>query len=608
MVAVTGPGGTGVSTAAMALAQSLGDDVRAAGLVLLADLRLHAEQAMLHDVRDVAPGVQELVEAHRGGQPSCEAARGLCFMVPERGYHLLLGIRQARYWPALRPQAFEAAFDTLGRAYRTVVCDVDPDLEGEDACGSIDVEERNVMARTAVTRADAVLAVGSSSLKGVHGLVRVITDLVNHGVDPERIVPVLNRASRSPRTRATLGAALARAGPTGHRRHASPRPSTCPSATSTTTSTTDAGSPRCWATPSPAHWPRSWSEPGTGRHRRRRRPGRADPPGLARRVGRRRGGGDPDGPPADRRARGLAAAGDRAPGPAAGRRAVARHLRRRRPGQAPGPDRRRGRGRGPTTSAAACATFDLADPELVAERAFRNLAGYGPLEPLLADDDVWEIMVNAPDQIFVKRHRGPSGYHDEVFHDDEHVLRTLTKILDDASGAHRKLDPAEGLQDAQLDDGARLHIVHGDVGRGGHVLVNIRKFTGVAVPLARRAGRARHARHAGSPTFLRACVRARLSIVFAGAPGSGKTTLLSCCAAELDPGAAGRRRRGGLRGRRPAAERGQHADPTGPAGPPARSTCAGSWPASCAWRPTSPSSARSATARRCRCCSPCRRG
>jgi len=178
--------------------------------------------------------------------------------------------------------------------------------------------------------------------------------------------------------------------------------------------------------------------------------------------------------------------------------------------------------------------FDLADPDVVAERAYRNLAGYGPLEPLLADDDVWEIMVNSPDQIFVKRHRGTSGYHDEAFNDDDHVVRTLTKILDEAAGSHRKLDPSEGLQDAQLDTGARLHIVHGDVGRDGHVLVNIRKFTGVAY---------RHldelvdrdmldTRVAG---FLRACVRARLSIVFSGAPGCGKTTLLSCCAAELDP-------------------------------------------------------------------------
>jgi pilus assembly protein CpaF len=178
--------------------------------------------------------------------------------------------------------------------------------------------------------------------------------------------------------------------------------------------------------------------------------------------------------------------------------------------------------------------FDLADPDIMAERAYRNIAGYGPLEPLLADDDVWEIMVNSPDQIFVKRHRGTSGYHDEAFNDDDHVVRTLTKILDEAAGSHRKLDPSEGLQDAQLDTGARLHIVHGDVGRDGHVLVNIRKFTGVAY------------RHLDElvdrdmldtrvAAFLRACVRARLSIVFSGSPGSGKTTLLSCCAAELDP-------------------------------------------------------------------------
>jgi pilus assembly protein CpaF len=179
--------------------------------------------------------------------------------------------------------------------------------------------------------------------------------------------------------------------------------------------------------------------------------------------------------------------------------------------------------------------FDLAAPELVAKRVFRNVAGYGPLEPLLEDDDVWEVMVNGPDAIFVKRHRGPSGYHDEVFHDDEHVLRTLTKILDDASRSHRKLDPTEGLQDAQLDNGARIHLVHSDVARDGHVLVNIRKFTGL--PL-RSLGELveRKTLDQGVADFLRACVQARLSIVFAGPPGAGKTTLLSCCAAELDPG------------------------------------------------------------------------
>jgi pilus assembly protein CpaF len=178
--------------------------------------------------------------------------------------------------------------------------------------------------------------------------------------------------------------------------------------------------------------------------------------------------------------------------------------------------------------------FALADPDAVAERAFRNLARYGPLTPLLDDDDVWEIMVNDPATVFVRRHRGSSGYHDEVFHDDDHVVRTLTKLLDDASSAHRKLDPADGLQDAQLDDGARVHIVHGDVARGGHVLVNIRKFTGIPFASLDELVE-RGMLTARVAAFLRACVRARLSIVFAGHPGAGKTTLLSCTAAELDP-------------------------------------------------------------------------
>ena len=178
--------------------------------------------------------------------------------------------------------------------------------------------------------------------------------------------------------------------------------------------------------------------------------------------------------------------------------------------------------------------FDLPDAEGVAQRAFRNLAQYGPLTDLLAADDVWEIMVNAPDAIFLRRHSGGSRFHHEVFHDDEHVARTVTKLLEDSSTSHRKLDPLEGLQDAQLDDGSRVHIVHGDLAAGGHLLVNIRKFTGVGITrldelVARRSLTAEAAR------FLSAAVRTRLSIVFAGAPGSGKTTLLSCCAAELDP-------------------------------------------------------------------------
>jgi len=214
VAALTGPGGTGVSTAAIALAQALGDDVRNAGLVCLADFRLHAEQAMLHDARDVLPSVQELVEAHRAGQPSAEVVRGQAFSVEERGYHLLLGLRQARYWPSLRRRAFEATFESLRNAYRMLVCDVDAELEGEAEGGSIDVEERHVMARTTMAGANAVFAVGLPSMKGVHALVRVLVELLGSGVPPDRIVPVVNRAPRSPRSRAGLAAAVSElAGP-----------------------------------------------------------------------------------------------------------------------------------------------------------------------------------------------------------------------------------------------------------------------------------------------------------------------------------------------------------------------------------------------------------
>ena len=209
VAALTGAGGTGVSTAAIALAQALADDVRHGGMVLLADLRLHAEHAVLHDAGDVLPCVQELVEAHRSGQPTADDVRSLAFAVPERRYHVLLGLRRARHWPAIRPQAFEAAFDSLRRAWGLVECDIDPDLEGESDAGSIDIEERNVMARTAAAQADVVFAVGTPELKGVHSLVRVLDDLISFGADPARIVPVINRAPRPARARAGLAAVLA---------------------------------------------------------------------------------------------------------------------------------------------------------------------------------------------------------------------------------------------------------------------------------------------------------------------------------------------------------------------------------------------------------------
>jgi MinD-like ATPase involved in chromosome partitioning or flagellar assembly len=209
LVSVTGPGGTGSSTVAVALTQGLADDDQLAGRVVLADLKLQAELAMLHDARDIVPGVQELVEAFRGGRPSPEEVRALTFDVVNRRYRLLLGLRRHRDWAALRPRSFEAAVEGLRRTFAVVVADVDGDLEGEPECGAVEVEERNVMARTVSTRANVVVAVGSPGMKGLHSLVRTVNEHRDHDIRPNQILAVVNQAPRSSRARAEYTRALA---------------------------------------------------------------------------------------------------------------------------------------------------------------------------------------------------------------------------------------------------------------------------------------------------------------------------------------------------------------------------------------------------------------
>ncbi|MEM9521525.1 MAG: hypothetical protein AAGA37_19600 [Actinomycetota bacterium] len=208
LVAVTGSGGTGGSTVAMATAQALAGDASNAGMVVLADLARNGEQAMLHDARDVVPGVQELAEAHRSGRLGSDEVRSMVFDAAGRGYHLLLGLRRRRDWTAIRPRAFDAALDGLRRSYRFVIADVDNDLEGEAETGSIDVEDRNLIARTTVAQADLVLVVGTASTKGVHALCRDLRAMRSFGVPTDRLVPIINRAPRNPRRRAEVGLAL----------------------------------------------------------------------------------------------------------------------------------------------------------------------------------------------------------------------------------------------------------------------------------------------------------------------------------------------------------------------------------------------------------------
>jgi hypothetical protein len=209
LVAVTGVPGAGSSIAAMALAQALGSDASNHGVVVLADLTLNGELAMLHDAQEIVPGLQEMVEAHRGARVPTSEIRSWVFDAIDRGYHALLGLRRHRDWAAIRPRAFDATLDGLVGSYRFVIADVDADLEGEAETGSLDVEDRNLIARSTVSRADLVIVVGNPTMKGLHAMCRLLRDLATFGVSSDQIIPVLNRSPKSPRLRAEAGRTLA---------------------------------------------------------------------------------------------------------------------------------------------------------------------------------------------------------------------------------------------------------------------------------------------------------------------------------------------------------------------------------------------------------------
>lgn len=223
MVAVTGPGGTGASVVAVALAQGLAaepgrtrrswrspaDAREGRGLdVLLADLCRVADQALYHDAAQLVPGLQELIDLHRMTRPDRDEVLAQTFEVPARGYRLVLGLRRSRHWVGLREASIAAALDSLQWLADIVIADVDPDVEGERETGSHDVQERHGLTRAAVRRADLVLVVGDGSMKGTAALVRTLAALVDVGVEPEQLVPVANRSPRSPRRRAQTTATV----------------------------------------------------------------------------------------------------------------------------------------------------------------------------------------------------------------------------------------------------------------------------------------------------------------------------------------------------------------------------------------------------------------
>ena len=208
LVAVTGAPGSGRSTVALAAAQHLADR-RPPGTVAVLDLARRAHLALLHDAGDLVPGIQELAEACRSDVVAARDLRPFTFDIAHRGYHVVLGLRRPRDWVTIRSRAFTTALESVGRAFEVVVADVDEDVEGEAETGSFDIEDRNLMARTALGRADVAVVVAHPTLTGLHGLVHDLLSLQAFGVPGARVLVAVNRAPRSPRARAELTRTIA---------------------------------------------------------------------------------------------------------------------------------------------------------------------------------------------------------------------------------------------------------------------------------------------------------------------------------------------------------------------------------------------------------------
>jgi pilus assembly protein CpaF len=157
-------------------------------------------------------------------------------------------------------------------------------------------------------------------------------------------------------------------------------------------------------------------------------------------------------------------------------------------------------------------------------RMFESIAadilGFGPLETLLNDTEISEIMVNGPRQIFVER-KGKLTKSDVFFNNDEHVLRVIDRII---SPLGRRCDESSPMVDARLPDGSRVNAVIRPISLVGPCL-SIRKFKkeGITVEDMIRFGSLSRE----MAEFLSACVRARLNAVVSGGTGSGKTTTLN---------------------------------------------------------------------------------
>ncbi len=154
------------------------------------------------------------------------------------------------------------------------------------------------------------------------------------------------------------------------------------------------------------------------------------------------------------------------------------------------------------------------------EQIAAEILGFGPLQPLLEDDSITEIMVNGAKNIYIERkgklHRVPV-----TFENNEHVLRIIDRIV---APLGRRIDEASPYVDARLPDGSRVNAVISPISLVGPVLT-IRKFSRNPITVDQLIQFGSISQEALQ--FLKACVESRLNIIISGGTGSGKTTFLN---------------------------------------------------------------------------------
>jgi len=162
-------------------------------------------------------------------------------------------------------------------------------------------------------------------------------------------------------------------------------------------------------------------------------------------------------------------------------------------------------------------------------KLLNDMLGLGPLEPLLADDTVTDIMVNGHDKVYVER-AGKLEQTDVKFRDDGHVMNIATRIV---TRIGRRVDESSPLCDARLADGSRVNIIIPPLAVDGPS-ISIRKFSKQAITLDQMVRQQNLSKQMA--TMLQIGARSRLNVLISGGTGSGKTTLLNALSQMIDHG------------------------------------------------------------------------